>query len=142
MESNVNKAEELQLKIGKTIEKIRTTKEVTAKAMADSLGLTLAAYRNIERGITEITFLKIVRIAEILQVNYKEILEVDGSNTYQNNNSGDNSTNTAGTFHSYVYNQIESGYKIAIQELKEQVNDLRLQNRELLTAVKKTSTNK
>lgn len=137
MEINKNSAEDLQVQIGKNIEKKRMAKEMSASDMAAALGLTLAAYRNIERGITEVSFLKIVRIAEVLNIHYAEILELEGAHVYQNNHNRDAANNTGVSYHSAIYNQLESGYKIAIKELKEQINNLRQQNRELMIIIKK-----
>jgi transcriptional regulator with XRE-family HTH domain len=137
MELNEKSPEELQKKLGKAIERIRISKNVPAKNIADELKLSLSAYRNIERGLSEVTFLKIVRIAQVLNVSYTEILEIEKGNVYQNtNHTGDGNTNTAGTHHSFVFNQIESGYKVALAEQKELINHLRQQNRELMAMLK------
>lgn len=137
MELNGQNPEELQKKLGKAIERIRISKNVPVKNIADSLSLSLSAYRNIERGISEVSFLKIVRIAHVLQVSYIDILEIEKGNLYQNSNhTGDGNTNTAGSYHSFVFNQLENGYKVAMAEQKEQINHLRQQNRELMALVK------
>jgi transcriptional regulator with XRE-family HTH domain len=137
MEVNEQSPEELQKKLGKAIERIRISKNVPAKNIADELKLSLSAYRNIERGLSEVTFLKIVRIAQVLNVSYTDILEIEKGNIYQNSNhTGDGNTNTAGSYHSFVYNQIESGYKVALSEQKEVINHLRQQNRELMAILK------
>jgi transcriptional regulator with XRE-family HTH domain len=137
MELNEKSPEELQKKLGKAIERIRISKNVPAKNIADELKLSLSAYRNIERGLSEVTFLKIVRIAQVLNVSYTEILEIEKGNMYQHtNHTGDGNTNNGGSYHSIVFNQIESGYKVALAEQKELINHLRQQNRELMAMLK------
>ncbi len=137
MEPTEQSPEALQQKLGKAIERIRVSKNMAAKNIADELKLSLSAYRNIERGISEVSFVKIVRIAQVLQVNYTDILEIEKGDIYQNTTtSGDGNSNTGGSYHSFVYNQIESGYKLALAAQKETISDLRQQNRELLAMVK------
>lgn len=53
-------------------EKIRLTrlaKNLSQQNVADEIGLTVAAYSNIERGITDISITRLFQIAEVLKVN-------------------------------------------------------------------------
>ena len=47
--------------------------------MADELGLTVASYSNIERGVTDITITRLFEIARILQVKIENILDLVNS---------------------------------------------------------------
>ncbi|MES2430798.1 MAG: helix-turn-helix transcriptional regulator [Bacteroidota bacterium] len=63
-------------KIGENIELLRIKRKKTPKEMAILIGLTPAGYRNIERGITEISIPKLFLTAKLLQVPYTEILNI------------------------------------------------------------------
>ncbi len=132
MEAAENNPATLQEKIGRNIEKIRTAKEIPAKNMATELGLTLAGYRNIERGKTDMTIVKIVKIATILEVEYTELLSVETKNVYHNHNNAN-----VNNYSNHIHNQMENGYKIALAEQKEQITHLRQQIEDLFALLKK-----
>jgi transcriptional regulator with XRE-family HTH domain len=123
-------SQELKEKIGKNIENFRHLQNKGTKEMAKSLGITEVAYRNIERGITDVTLIKIMQIAESLNVHYSQILEFESSLIVNYNNSG-----TGNTF-AYENNQVDTGYKLLIDNLQENINFLRKQNRELMATLK------
>ncbi|MEO7924760.1 MAG: helix-turn-helix transcriptional regulator [Chitinophagaceae bacterium] len=55
--------------IGKRIRKIRESKDYSQENVAGELNMTTSAYSKIERGITDAPTSKLVRIAEILEVD-------------------------------------------------------------------------
>lgn len=67
----------LNKKIGENIEYYRLQSRKNIKTIAGLLGLTETGYRNIERGITEAGTTKLFRIAEILNVQVKQLLDVN-----------------------------------------------------------------
>lgn len=54
--------------IGKRIRKIRESKDYSQQNVADALEITTSSYSKIERGETEASASKLVKIAEILEV--------------------------------------------------------------------------
>ena len=56
-------------KVGERIRLARLAKNLSQQNMADEVGLTVAAYSNIERGITDISITRLIQIATILNVN-------------------------------------------------------------------------
>ncbi len=56
-------------KVAERIRIIRLSKGLSQQNIADDLGITVAAYSNIERGITDISVSRVYQIADILKVN-------------------------------------------------------------------------
>lgn len=56
-------------KVAERIRLARLAKNLSQQNMADEVGLTVAAYSNIERGITDISITRLIQIATILNVN-------------------------------------------------------------------------
>jgi transcriptional regulator with XRE-family HTH domain len=108
-----NKA--LQKKVGENIEQIRLQKKKAVKEMASLLGISDTGYRNIERGITEITLTKIFHIAAILKVHCSELLDIDG-------NPASKQMEAVG-----INKQIENSYKLRIQQCKDENSFLKKQ---------------
>ena len=50
--------------------------------MADELGITVASYSNIERGVTELTVVRLYAISEILGVTVLSLLRLDEEQPY------------------------------------------------------------
>jgi transcriptional regulator with XRE-family HTH domain len=76
-----------QLNIGENIKKFRDLRGITREQMADYLNLSVSAYGNIERNITDLTISRIQHIAEILEVDMSQIMNFDVSQVFniQNN---------------------------------------------------------
>ncbi len=103
---------DFQLKVGENIEHFRNLRKLNTKQIAAALNIGEVSYRNIERGISELTLSKMLKIANILKVNYAQILEFDSSMVFNNNG-------TANVF-AHTNNQMEDGYKLCIQQYKEE----------------------
>ncbi len=69
----------MKKKVGERIRVARVTKGLSQQNMADELGLTVASYSNIERGVTDITITRLFEIARILQVKIENILDLENS---------------------------------------------------------------
>lgn len=54
---------------------MRVSRELSQENMAAELGLSIGAYSNIERGITDISVSRLYRIAEILNANVFDLLD-------------------------------------------------------------------
>ena len=64
----------MKKKVGERIRVARVTKGLSQQNMADELGLTVASYSNIERGVTDITITRLFEIARILQVKATDFI--------------------------------------------------------------------
>ena len=64
----------MKQKIAERIRMARLAKNLSQQNVADELGLTVAAYSNIERGITDITVSRLTQISEILKKDISEFL--------------------------------------------------------------------
>ena len=69
----------MKKKVGERIRVARVTKGLSQQNMADELGLTVASYSNIERGVTDITITRLFEIARILDVKIENILDLVNS---------------------------------------------------------------
>jgi len=72
---SINYTKEFQKKIGENIEQARLKNKKTTKEMASLLKLSICGYRNIERGITEITLSRLFIISNYLSVDYTDLLK-------------------------------------------------------------------
>lgn len=76
------------------IKSIRELKNYTQEYMAKQLGVTQAGYSKIEKGITVLSYEKLVAIAHILEVSVEDIISFDrhryfnSFNNVKGNNNG------------------------------------------------------
>ena len=124
-------ANALQVQVGANIERLRQVKKKTTKQMAAQLGITEVAYRNLERGIAEISLTKIFQIAEVLELSYTQILDIEGSLVvnYNKECSGNNIVAKMNDLH---YTQVDEGFKAAIEQYKKENEFLRQQLAKLI----------
>ena len=64
-------------KLAERIRMARLMKSLSQQNMADELGITVASYSNIERGVTELTVVRLYAISEILGVTVQYLLKID-----------------------------------------------------------------
>lgn len=62
-------------KIGERIRRIRAMKDYTQSNVAEDLGMTTGAYAKIERGETDANVSRLLKIAEVLEVNVCDFFE-------------------------------------------------------------------
>ncbi|MCV9927906.1 helix-turn-helix transcriptional regulator [Flavobacterium sp. LS1R49] len=73
------------------IKSIRELKNYTQEYMANQLGVTQAGYSKIEKGKTVLTYVKLVEIANILEVSVEDVISFDSQkyfNKINRNNNG------------------------------------------------------
>jgi transcriptional regulator with XRE-family HTH domain len=131
MQKKSGGANALQVQVGANIERLRQLKKKTPKQMAAQLGITEVAYRNIERGIAELSLNKIFQIAEVLELSYTQILDMDGS-LVVNYNGGEYSGTNMGPITTLNNNHSDEGYKAAIEQYKKENEFLRQQLAKLI----------
>lgn len=110
---------EIQKKVGENIEQVRLLKKKTVKEVAAAINLSGSGYRNIERGITDISITKLFQLAAILEVNQSQLLELDIHNFIKNE---------AQEKLTEKYNkQADENYRVRIQQYKEETCFLKKQ---------------
>lgn len=80
---------------------IRAEKGLSQENLAAMLKMSTNGYSKIERGETDVSISKIELIAEVLEVDIADLLQLSAVNTYINNNGTASvvSSNASGTFH-------------------------------------------
>lgn len=68
-------------KIGGKIRLFRELKGFTLENMADEVGISVEAYRKIEKGITNVQMCRLKQITEILKVSMENIFNTDSNQT-------------------------------------------------------------
>ncbi|MFM7683592.1 MAG: helix-turn-helix domain-containing protein [Bacteroidota bacterium] len=69
-------------KIAERIRIARVSRNFSQQNMADELGLTVAAYSNIERGVTDISVTRLTQIAGLLDLNPKDFFKDEMTNAF------------------------------------------------------------
>lgn len=100
--------------------------------MADELGITVAAYSNLERGVTEISINRLLKIAELLKVPISVFLSVETENI----NPKSDTTNSS-ISDKYISQQLY----LVIQEVKH-LNDEMKKMKEQLESLSKKKNKK
>lgn len=121
-----NKQQEILHAVSKNIRKLRAENELSIKQMAEKLNISTTAYTNIEKGRTDISIKRIVEIAEILEISFTKVINVEGNiNGYtQNNSTGDvNHLNNNAIYHQSekereLYEKLPQARDIEIAHLK------------------------
>lgn len=129
----------------KTYEKIREyrdEKKLTQAEVAEKLDISVTAYSKIERGLTELTLLRLYQLAEIFEVDVTELIPKDNTVYIQMNNNNDN--NNANIYYECGNeallkaeidkltlviehkNETIQAKDFLIQKLEEQIQDLRI----------------
>ena len=62
------------LTIKQNIRKARKKRNITQEEMADRLGISLTAYRDLEKGGTSVVHGKVIKMAELLETSTEEIV--------------------------------------------------------------------
>ncbi len=61
-------------RVAERIRQLRFERKFSQENMADELGLSISAYSNIERGVSEISISRLMEIAQILGVSASDII--------------------------------------------------------------------
>lgn len=115
--------------IGENIKKIRELKNLTQDSMAVLLGVSQKTYSNIENAGNNITYEKILRIAEALEVNITKVLELNTEVLLNNNNQqgGISQLNTAVSYN-YINEEQAKLYERLLEEKDTIINLLKERN--------------
>lgn len=86
------------MNIGKNIRHIRELKNKNQSFVAEHLGMSLGGYSKIETGQSDVSFSKLVKIAEVLETDLNTLLNFDPKNIiYQCNNTNSVISGSVGT---------------------------------------------
>lgn len=111
--------------IGHKIKKLRELKNLTQSHLAERLGVTQSAYSKLELGESEITYSKLEKIADILEMKPEEVIAFNEAmvfNVMHNQNGG----NVFSHIHQTSLNDNERKlYEEQINQLKEEVSYLK-----------------
>lgn len=110
--------------IGQKIKKLRELKNLTQTHMADQLGVSQSAYSKIELGESEVTFNRLEKISEVLEMKPEEVIAFNESmvfNVMHNQNGG----NVFGDINNTVSDTERQLYQDQINLLKEEVTYLK-----------------
>jgi transcriptional regulator with XRE-family HTH domain len=108
------------MKLGSKIKILREWKNYTQEYMAEKIGLTQSNYSRIERDETDVTFTRLQKIAEVLNINVDDLVKL-GDNCIFNNNYGELKGTQSGNSFDYPTELIEL-YKDKANLLQEKVN--------------------
>lgn len=110
--------------IGHKIKKLRELKNLTQTHVAEKLGVSQSAYSKMELGESEVTFNRLEKISEILEMKPEEVISFNESvvfNVMNNANGG----NVFGDINNSISNNERKLYEDQINLLKEEVSYLK-----------------
>ena len=106
--------------IGQKIKKLRELKNLTQTHVAQKLGVSQSAYSKMELGESEVTFNRLEKISEVLEMKPEEVIAFNESmvfNVMHNRNGG----NVFGDINNTVSDTERQLYQDQINLLKEEV---------------------
>jgi transcriptional regulator with XRE-family HTH domain len=110
--------------IGQKIKKLRELKNLTQTHVAQKLGVSQSAYSKMELGESEVTFNRLEKISEVLEMKPEEVIAFNESmvfNVMHNQNGG----NVFGDINNTVSDTERQLYQDQINLLKEEVTYLK-----------------
>lgn len=105
------------MNIGENIKSIREIKGLSQEVMSTELSMSQKTYSNIEKSGNNISYERIIKIAEVLEVTVTKILELNTEMILNSNhqNGGINQLNNA-TSYNYVNEEQTKLYERIIEE--------------------------
>lgn len=125
------------MEVYKKIRFLRESKNWSQEEMAEKLNMSPSGYSKIERGETKVAIPKLVKIAEVFEVDLIELIPLDGKDVYLNNHHSNNGCH----FNGSAELAFELQKQQLIIELKDKelaMKDREIENlREMLAVLKK-----
>jgi transcriptional regulator with XRE-family HTH domain len=117
------------MEVHEKIRYLRESKNWSQEEMAEKLNMSPSGYSKIERGETKVAIPKLIKIAEMLEVDLIELIPLDGKNVYLIGTNHGNNNNSCHIFNSEADVAFENE-KLQLQlELKDK--ELAMQQREI-----------
>jgi transcriptional regulator with XRE-family HTH domain len=115
--------------LNNNIKSLRELKNFTQEYMASSLSITQAGYSKIEKGKTQLSFSKLEKIANVLDVNLETIIKFDAKEYFNTTTNIKATNNEKKITNSNNDNVVQKLYqdKIGLLELLLERTDLELQ---------------
>lgn len=128
------------MQVGQKIKKLRELKNFTQEYMADYLGMSQSNYSKIETGETDISYGKLEKIAEVLELRPEDIITFNEHVVFNimNNQTGIQTHTINGTIYNTpnefkeVYDAQLSALNAYISSLKEEITHLKTVMEKLL----------
>lgn len=114
------------MSIGNNIKKFRELRNYTQEYVAEQIGMSPSGYGKIERDATDVSINRLKQIAEVLEVDYNSILNLDKSQIF-NITQTQNDKGTQNAF-AYVKRQKligREGYEALVEKLEDEMTYLR-----------------
>jgi transcriptional regulator with XRE-family HTH domain len=110
------------MNIGQNIRRIREIKHLKQEAVAESLGMSVTAYGNIERGDADVNFSRLGEIAKALDVTEEDIVTF-GSTVYNNTVNNHDTVSFTGQSSSIAFNNTYTIDKTVFDKLLKDKDD-------------------
>ena len=110
------------MQVGQKIKKLRELKNFTQEYMAQQLDMTQSSYSKIENGETDVTYSKLEKIAQALQLRPEDIITFNEHmvfNVMHNNNSQN------GLIVNQMTDEIKKSHQEQIKSLKDEITHLK-----------------
>lgn len=111
------------MKIGQNIRKIRELRNLTQEHLAEKLGMSQNGYSKLERDETEMTLSKLMKLAEVLETNFLDLIGFDENKLFFNQTSQD-SSNAIMFNHNYEFSELKKQYEERISEQAKEIERL------------------
>jgi len=109
--------EDIMISIGRNIKVLRELKNLTQEYMAKQLDMSVSNYSYIENGKTNITFSKLEKIANVLEVDYQQILNLNPTQIFNNNGTYNGTYNGDTTQHIYANEELVKQLQIKDEQI-------------------------
>jgi transcriptional regulator with XRE-family HTH domain len=103
---------------GQNIKAIRELKNFTQDYVASQLNMSVPNYSNIETGKTDVTLTRLQQIAQVLQIDYLQIIHLNRTEIFNAANNG------KGESSNIIHHEIRSELIRQLQIKDEQINRL------------------
>jgi len=109
--------------ISNNIRKLREKKGFSQEFVAGKLGISQSTYSKLERDISNITLVRLYKIADILEEDVTTVLDIGKKNIINNrNNQGNGYVETINNDYKSIIEEIKLAYEKMLSMKDEQIN--------------------
>jgi transcriptional regulator with XRE-family HTH domain len=124
------------MEVHEKIRHLRESKNWSQEEIAEKLNMSPSGYSKIERGETKVAIPKLIKIAEILEVDLIELIPLDGKNVYLIGTNHGNNNNSCHIFNSeaevaFENEKLQLQLELKDKELAIKDKEIALQQREI-----------
>lgn len=110
----------MKQEIGEKIRVLRLTQNLSQQNLADELQITVAAFSNIERGVTDISVTRLIQISALLKVDPASFFESKNSNLEEERAKYETTSQQI----LLIMNQLQS-HQVQIERLQQEIESLK-----------------